>query len=471
MLALLLEAALRSLALGGVVWLGLRLLRVRDPRVHMTAWTVVLVASLSMPLLMRGLTVTIPAAAPPQLVTIPRLPPERMADALDAGWTVVYVETPALLRLSEAERDRRIDLLRLAESLGAETVTLGGPSAAATLIEYAQTRNATRVIVGSPKRKGWRSWLQSSTPVQLIQQARGFDVITIAVSDQSTPRRSPSAGLNGSPTPIRWDRYAWAIFMTAVCTAVAFAIYPRFELSNLVMIYLLGVTIAGLRLGRGPSLLTSLLNVAAFDFFFVPPRFTFAIADVQYLVTFVVMLIIAMVIANLMASIGIRVWPPAIILALSSRARISQASATEPGLTYSNCAAFIENSRSAAAELRQLQRSIEHQAGHRGRENRHGLTLEQRTTVLRLGLNLGPFRIRRESIPRLLPRLLACEPRHVGQPSVVSRSDESTDQLDAVTGEELGGHNTDEAISHRIGLALGRLVDPNFVDHRNLPTH
>lgn len=60
---------------------------------------------------------------------------KRMADALDAEWTVVYVETPALLRLSEAERDRRIDLLRLAESLGAETVTLDGPSAAAALLE------------------------------------------------------------------------------------------------------------------------------------------------------------------------------------------------------------------------------------------------------------------------------------------------------------------------------------------------
>jgi two-component system sensor histidine kinase KdpD len=69
------------------------------------------------------------------------------------------------------------------------------------------------------------------------------------------------------------------------------------------MLYLLGVTIAGLRLGRGPSLLTSLLNVAAVDFFFVPPRYTFAVADVQYLVTFAVMLIIALVIANLMASI------------------------------------------------------------------------------------------------------------------------------------------------------------------------
>jgi two-component system sensor histidine kinase KdpD len=93
------------------------------------------------------------------------------------------------------------------------------------------------------------------------------------------------------------------VFTTAVCTAIASVLYPRFEPANLVMLYLLGVTIAGLRLGRGPSLLTSLLNVAAFDFFFVPPRFTFAVADVQYLVTFAVMLIIALVIANLMASI------------------------------------------------------------------------------------------------------------------------------------------------------------------------
>ena len=80
-------------------------------------------------------------------------------------------------------------------------------------------------------------------------------------------------------------------------------LYPHFELSNLVMVYLLGVTVAGLRLGRAPSLLTAALNVAAFDFFFVPPRFSMAISDAQYLVTFVVMLIIALVIANLMASV------------------------------------------------------------------------------------------------------------------------------------------------------------------------
>ena len=230
---------------------------------------------------------------------------KRMADALDAGWTVVYVETPELLRLSEAERDRRIDLLRLAESLGAETVTLDGPSAAATIVEYAQTRNATRVVVGHPKRKGWRAWIRPSTATQLMKEARGFDVIAIAAATDATARRTFSAGLGISlvPQPVKWDRYAWGVVTTAVCTGVAFWMYPRFELSNLVMVYLLGVTVAGLRLGRLPSLLVALLNVFAFDFFFVPPRFNFAISDGQYFVTFAVMLIIALVIASLMANI------------------------------------------------------------------------------------------------------------------------------------------------------------------------
>ncbi len=101
---------------------------------------------------------------------------KRLADALDAEWTVVYVETPRLLRMAERERNRRIEVLRLAESLGAETVTLDGPSAAAALVEYAHTRHATRVIVGEPKRRGWRAWLRPSTATELVRRAQGFDV-------------------------------------------------------------------------------------------------------------------------------------------------------------------------------------------------------------------------------------------------------------------------------------------------------
>src|SRR5712671_154808 len=229
---------------------------------------------------------------------------KRLADALDAHWTVVYVETPALLRLSELERNRRIDVLRLAESLGADTVTLDGPSAAATLAEYAQVRHATRVLVGTPKRRGWRAWLRPSTATELVRRARTFDVVLIAPNPRRAPPAPPAAtGIAGAAAVAHWDRYAWAGTITVLATLLAFAMYPHFELSNLVMIYLLGVTVAGLRLGRGPSALTAVLNVAAFDFFFVPPRYSFAVSDAQYLVTFGAMMTIALVIATLTASV------------------------------------------------------------------------------------------------------------------------------------------------------------------------
>ncbi|HKD53837.1 MAG TPA: sensor histidine kinase KdpD [Steroidobacteraceae bacterium] len=228
---------------------------------------------------------------------------KRMADALDAEWTVVYVETPALLKLSEAARNRRIDVLRLAESLGGETVTLDGPSAAATVAEYAHVRHATRVIVGTPKRRGWRAWLRPSTATELVRRARGFDVVMIAPAAPAAPPAPATALTPGGPAKVRWERYAQAVVISALCTLIALAMYRHFELSNLVMIYLLGVTVAGLRLGRGPSALTAVLNVVALDFFFVPPRFSFAVSDAQYLVTFGTMVTIALVIANLTASV------------------------------------------------------------------------------------------------------------------------------------------------------------------------
>ena len=229
---------------------------------------------------------------------------KRLAVALDAEWTVVYVETPGLRRLTDRERDRRVALLRLAESLGAETVTLDGHTVVDALIEYAQTRHVTRVIVGAPKRSGWRSWFRPSAATELALRARGFDVIAIAAS---APESASGVATRSKPEwakqPVRWGRYLAALLLTLLCTGIAAVMNPYLELSNLVMIYLLGVAATGLWLGRGPSVMTAVLNVAAFDFFFVPPRFTFAVGDAQYLITFAVMLIIALTIATLMASV------------------------------------------------------------------------------------------------------------------------------------------------------------------------
>ena len=102
-------------------------------------------------------------------------------------------------------------------------------------------------------------------------------------------------------TGVRWRDYAGSVAVTAICTALAWAMAGRFELSNLTMVYMLGVVVTAVRWGRGPSVLASLLAVAAFDFFFVPPRLSFAVSDAQYLVTLAVMMIVGLVVSHLTA--------------------------------------------------------------------------------------------------------------------------------------------------------------------------
>jgi hypothetical protein len=94
---------------------------------------------------------------------------KRFADAMDAEWLVVSVETPALLSLGERARNRRIDVLRLAESLGGQTVTLDGPTVAGTLIAYARLRAISRIVVGEPTRRGWRALVRRSTATELAR--------------------------------------------------------------------------------------------------------------------------------------------------------------------------------------------------------------------------------------------------------------------------------------------------------------
>ncbi|HLW24932.1 MAG TPA: sensor histidine kinase KdpD [Steroidobacteraceae bacterium] len=245
----------------------------------------------------RFLIAVTPDGQAEQLVRIGK----RFADALDAEWLVVSVETPQLLRLSETERNRRIEVLRLAESLGAETVTLDGPSAADTLLEYARLRNVTRIVIGEAKRTGWRAWLRRSTTTELVRRGRGFDISVIARRETTAPRRPDLR--ESLPREIHWERYWAALLISAVCTGVAAIMYPYFSLTNLVMVYLLGATVAALRLGRGPASLTAVANVIALAFCFVPPRFTFAISSLEYLLTFAVMLAMALVIANLVANV------------------------------------------------------------------------------------------------------------------------------------------------------------------------
>jgi two-component system, OmpR family, sensor histidine kinase KdpD len=226
----------------------------------------------------------------------------RMAADLHAKWIAVYVQVPRHLRLPQAERDRLIQSLRLAEQLGAETVTLTGDNVAQELLSYARSRNATKIIVGKPVRSLWKEWLFGSVVSELVHQSGEIDIYVItgeARTGEPLVRRSLKKP-TGAP------RYAYASVGVIMASAVAWLMFPYFAPANLIMMYLIAVIAVAIRFGRGPSILASVLSVASFDFFFVPPYLTFAVSDAQYLLTFGVMLVVALVISNLAVRIGLQ---------------------------------------------------------------------------------------------------------------------------------------------------------------------
>jgi two-component system sensor histidine kinase KdpD len=223
---------------------------------------------------------------------------KQMADRLGAEWIAANVQTPAQLRMPVEVRDRVSDTLRLAEQLGAETVTLIGDRMSDEILACARSRNATRIIVGKPRRSLWRRVLQGSIVDALVEGSGDIDV------DVISGKREVAA----LPTPLRrrvpvtdWWGYARASAIVALATGVAWFMFRLVELSDLVMVYLLAIVLVGMRHGRGPSLLASVLAVAAFDFFFVPPYFTFTVSDVRHTITFAVMLLVGFVIGGLTA--------------------------------------------------------------------------------------------------------------------------------------------------------------------------
>lgn len=221
---------------------------------------------------------------------------KRMATSLKAEWIAVTVEAPSTVKPSEDDLRRLAEHMRLAESLGAETVVLSGHKASEEILNYARSRNVTKVIIGKPTHPRWKDRIFGSLLDEVVRGSGDIDVYVIT-GDSGEPLPNPIA----KPKPRQTNIKEWffSIGIVAVFTVFTAIMRPYLTLVDAAMTYLLGIVLVASRTSKWPSLLATILSITALDFFSVPPIYTFYVLDMRYFFTFIVMFFVAFVISKL----------------------------------------------------------------------------------------------------------------------------------------------------------------------------
>jgi len=220
---------------------------------------------------------------------------KKMASRLNAEWFAVYVKTPRMVRLPEADQNRAMQNLQLAEHLGAETFTLFSRNLAEKIGDFASRHNITKIIAGKPNHYRWQDILFGSEVDGLVRLSGEIDVHFTT----GEPGEAKGLPVRVKPQGIRFHDFGMGLLYFILATALSFLIHPYLELSNLIMVYLVGVMVTAIHCGRGPAILNSALSVLAFHFFFVPIRYSFTLVETHYIFTFAVMFLVALVISHL----------------------------------------------------------------------------------------------------------------------------------------------------------------------------
>ena len=227
----------------------------------------------------------------------------QLAQQLAVTWHAVYVETPTLQRLDGGQREVILQTVKLAEDLGASTAVLSAQDVSAALVEHARQHNLSKLVLGHGRApSAWLNWW----PRRALGQAIGalapdIDRLEVGQPQHSRPTvaKRVVAAESGGDGAEQIRRYLLAAAVCAGTTLLTHGLVPYFDLANIVMVFLLSVVGVAVWLGRGPAVLAAFMNVAAFDFFFVPPQLSFSVSDVQYLLTFAVMLVVGLVTGQL----------------------------------------------------------------------------------------------------------------------------------------------------------------------------
>jgi two-component system sensor histidine kinase KdpD len=226
---------------------------------------------------------------------------KRLADRLHAAWTALYVETKRSLQLTEEERDRVADTLRLAQALGGEPVTIpgGDRSIADDVVAYAQANNITQVIIGKSTRSRWFELVHGSVVRDLLRSCGNISVHVIAgeaLEEEVIPKKTVRAAEASEPAD--WRPYLYALAGVALAAGLSALLWPWFGLPNTDLVFLTVIVGIAVRFGLWPSLFASVVSALCYNFFFTEPYYTFNISDPRDVAAVVFFTIVSIVVSN-----------------------------------------------------------------------------------------------------------------------------------------------------------------------------
>jgi len=220
----------------------------------------------------------------------------RMAINLKAEWIAIHVDSPQI-PLSSEQQNNAIHHLRLAEQLGAETRILIGMDIVTTILTFAHEQNITEIVLWKRVRSRWRELFWSDVADKIIRRRGEIDVYIVSTNSESTPLKL----LSWFKFKEIWQKYVATILAITGATLINFLIFPYVRASNLIMVYLLSVCLVALFGELGPSIIATVLGVLAYNFFFIPPYYSFALGDIRAIFTLFFMLILSAIISYLAA--------------------------------------------------------------------------------------------------------------------------------------------------------------------------
>lgn len=226
----------------------------------------------------------------------------RQADRLRAPWSALHVETSRSASLSEEDKDRLAAHLRLAEQLGGEAITIPGQNVAHDIVQYAAANNVSHIVIGKPNKPRWRELFEGSVSHDLIRQAGDISVHVISgLSQDGVGAKGVAPAPPQNPFPI-WSYVASTVYVVAAL-AVGMLLDQILDVRNIALVFLMAVLASAVTAGLWPALYASLLGAMAFNFFFLPPLYTFTIGDPESVVAFGFFLGVAVIASNLTAAV------------------------------------------------------------------------------------------------------------------------------------------------------------------------